>query len=267
MSVKRILITGDDGYNSIGTRILIHLLKDKYDLFVAATRNQMSGVGGHVSLKHGGKWGKTELEGVPVFWVDGYPCDVMECIPGNFDGPYDLVLSGINQGMNIGGTIFSSGTYAAANRAVNLKIAPRAMVLSWNCPPSFWTKKHTGNEDLTKYLKYPGTAAFRVIDKAVAENFWGAELLNVNFPTEPSYRVRFTQELPDVRKFYRYPTSLNHKTHEFKYPPDPLSQETKGRLKWDTGAMLAGYISISPQRISNTDVLIYEKMKDVTFDL
>jgi 5'/3'-nucleotidase SurE len=262
MKIKRILLTGDDGYNAIGMRVLIRLLKDKYKLFVAATSGQMSGVGGHVSLKNGGNWGETEIEGVPVFWVDGYPCDAIECIPGNFDKKFDLVISGINLGMNVGGTIISSGTYSAAVRALILQVAPRAIVMSWCCPPSFWTIKHNGEEDLSEYLKYPGSSAFNIVELAVGNNFWGAPLLNVNFPTKPNGKVRFTQGLDDVRKFFRYPMPLNRKTHKFKYPTKPFSEETKGKLVWDTGAMLAGYISISPNRVSYLDTALYEKLKD-----
>lgn len=267
MKVKRILLTGDDGYNSIGTRILIHLLKDNYKVFVAATLGQMSGVGGHISLKNGGKWGMTEIEGVNVFWVDGYPCDAIECIPGNFDMPYDLVISGINMGMNIGGSIVSSGTYSAAIRAVNLQIAPRAMVMSWHCPKTFWTQKHSGDEDVSQYLIYPGSSAQKIFDKALKEDLWGAEILNINFPSEPSSKVRFTQGLSDVKKFFRYPTPLNQQNHEFNYPSSPLSDETQGMLEWDTGALLSGYISVSPHRITNLDQQVYKKMKDKEISL
>jgi 5'/3'-nucleotidase SurE len=46
----RILLTGDDGYNSIGTRLLVHALKNEHTLQIAATKSQQSGVGGQLSL-------------------------------------------------------------------------------------------------------------------------------------------------------------------------------------------------------------------------
>ena len=53
MNIKRILLTGDDGYNSLGTRLLIYFLKDRYELAIAGTKHQQSGVGGHVNVLKG----------------------------------------------------------------------------------------------------------------------------------------------------------------------------------------------------------------------
>ena len=53
MKVKRILVTGDDGYNSLGVRVLAHFLKDKYDLEIVATKTQYRGVGGMFNLRFG----------------------------------------------------------------------------------------------------------------------------------------------------------------------------------------------------------------------
>ncbi len=262
MNIKRILITGDDGYNSIGTRLLVHYLKDSYDLVVAATRDQMSGVGGHLSLKNGGEWGETTVDGVPALWVSGYPCDAMECAVGYFKKPFDLVISGINWGMNIGGAIISSGTYSAAIRALNLGLAPRGIVMSWMLPPSFWHKRHNGDEVLEKYLEYPGRTAFDVFLLAIRNGLWGAQLLNVNFPSEPSKTIRFTKGVPNLSLFFHYPTPMDKKTHRFAYPMDDPKTRTKNHPEYDTGAILSGNISISPHNIHLLNEGVYKKLKN-----
>jgi 5'-nucleotidase len=262
MKVKRILLTGDDGYNSVGTRILVHILKNKYDLRIAATRDQMSGVGGHISIKNGGRWGETSVDGVPAFWVDGYPADAIECIVGYFRNKFDLVISGINLGMNIGGAVVLSGTYSAAIHALNLKLADRAMALSWNCPPEFWYGKHNGDEDITRYLEYPGAAAAKIIELSIKQDLWRTDLLNINFPSHASNLVRFTKGLPDLKRFFRYPINLDRKTRRFSYPKgEHLNEETKGELEIDTGAMLSGFISISPHNIHNLNESVFNKLK------
>jgi 5'-nucleotidase len=266
MKVNRILLTGDDGYNAVGIRLLIAELKDKYQISLAATRDQMSGVGGHISM-HGAHWGETRVDGVDVLWVDGYPTDAMECAVGYYKKPFDLVISGINQGMNIGGALFSSGTYAAANRAVNLKLAPKSLALSWNCPPAFWTSKHTGDEDLGLYREYPGKTAGKVIQLSISNDFWGADILNINFPTEKSNNIRFTQGLPDLTKFFNYPTEMDRKSKTFNYSRKPLQTVTRDHLEWDTGAMLSGFISITPNRSHNLDSEVYNIMKDEVISL
>jgi 5'-nucleotidase len=262
MTIKRILLTGDDGINSIGTRILVNLLKDKYDLFIVGTVDQKSGVGGHVSLKNGGKWGETIVDGVPAFWVDGYPCDAIECLPGNFPGDFDLVVSGINFGMNIGSTLVSSGTFAAGIRALDLKVARRAIITSWFVPQSFWHIQHPENEDLTPYLVYPGKIAGQVLDLALVNDLWGAPVININFPETVSKMIKFTKPLEKTSDFFNYPTPLDHKNHTFSYSAKPLQTVTKDRIDVDTGALLNGYVSITLQRNSLFDEKLYTKIVD-----
>jgi 5'-nucleotidase len=267
MQVKRILLTGDDGINSIGTRLLVNLLKDKYDLFIAGTADQKSGVGGHVSLKNGGKWGETTVDGVPAFWVDGYPCDAIECLPGNFPGDFDLVISGINFGMNIGSTLGSSGTYTAGIRALDLKIAPQAIITSWFTPQSFWHMQHPENEDLTPYIACPGKIAGRVLDLALANDLWGASVININFPETVSKTVTFTKPLENTSEFFNYPTPLNRENHTFAYSAKPMQTVTKDRIDIDTGALLNGCVSITLQRKSMFDEILYSKIKTTVITL
>jgi 5'-nucleotidase len=154
---KRILLTGDDGYNSIGIRLLIEALKDNHELRIAATKHQQSGVGGMLSLEDKYReWGETTIDGVPAIWVDGTPVDAISVAQGYFEKPFDLIISGMNLGINAGSAIISSGTYSAAIRGMGINLAPKAIVLSWVTPPEFWRKKHDENEDLSPYLEYPG---------------------------------------------------------------------------------------------------------------
>ncbi len=156
--MKRILLTGDDGYNSIGTRLLIHLLKDSYELVVVGTKTQQSGVGGLLHLKEGCTYGETCLDDIQAFWVDGSPGDAMEFAHGYFKAPFDYVISGINLGENVGPALVASGTVCAAVRALGLDVAPHAIAISWTTPPDFFFKKHDETDSLSQYLEHPGEA-------------------------------------------------------------------------------------------------------------
>ncbi len=261
MNVKRILLTGDDGYNAIGIRLLVHILKHKYDLSIAATRDQMSGVGGHLSLQHGGRWGETEVDGVPAVWYEGYPCDAMECSVAYYKKEFDVVISGINLGINVGGAIVSSGTYTAAIRAVNLHLASKALALSWHSPASLWHTSHNGKEELEKYKVYPGQTAGEVLDLAIANAWWGADILNVNFPAKPSRTIRFTKGLPDLRNFFTYPIPRDYKTKTYRYPNDGIRTKPTKQLMYDTESLLAGYISVTPYKADNLDESVYTRLK------
>jgi 5'-nucleotidase len=260
--LRRLLLTGDDGYDSPGTRILARMLRDKYDCVIIGTVGQQSGVGGHMSLKNGGKYGESLVEGVRAVWINGYPCDGVEFAVGYFREPFDLIVSGINWGMNIGGAIISSGTYAAANRALSLKLAPQAVVMSWHVPAKYWTFRHEGNHDISEYLAYPGRQAAAIIDLAVENGNWEADLINVNFPTEKTDAVRFTRGLDDLRRFFNYPLDRDPESGTFSYPKKDLRTDTVKELDVDTGALLSGFITISPHRASFLDERVYGLLKD-----
>lgn len=245
MNIKRILLTGDDGYNSIGTRLLVYFLKDRYELAIAGTRSQQSGVGGHVSVLKGGTWGQEEVDGIPALWVNTYPADAIHLATSFYKQPFDLVISGINLGLNIGGGIISSGTFSAAAVAMSLQMAKRAMVMSWDVHYSQYFKDHHGAEDVKGYIDYPGSVVFDLITRAIERDFWGASILNVNFPLKKTRRVRFTKPLPDLKLFYDYPLRTDEKRHTFAYPKDKPNRRQNRDLKYDSGAVLGGYISLT----------------------
>ena len=266
-TIKRILITGDDGYQSPGTRLLARLLKPHFECMIIATKTQMSAVGGALHIKDGGSYGTDTVEGVPALWVDGYPCDALEYVAGRNYGPFDLAISGINWGMNIGNAIVSSGTYSAAIRTIHLGLAPRAIAISWYTPPSAWTQTHNHNDPLDDFLLYPGKTAVDTILYAIEHNLWDADLLNINLPPKPSNTIRFTKGIEDLKQFFNYPIPSDETAHTFTYPKDHPKKDTEGQLDIDTGALLSGHISISPHRKSNLDEILFQKLKDTTITL
>jgi len=263
MTIKRVLLTGDDGYKSIGIRLLVHFLKNKYDLCIAATSTQQSATGGMANIIKGGKWGETKVEGIPVLWANGTPLDVIECAQSYYKKYFDLVISGINLGANIGGALMSSGTFAAAHRALNLNICQYAIAISWNVLPTYWFKNHDINEDLKPYLNYPGKIASKVIELAIKNKFWHGNFLNINLPYKKNNKIKFTQPILSLRDFYPYLINLNRTTHKFSYPKTKKAIKSKGNdLKFDSIAISNGYISISFCRQDMLDKEVYFKLKN-----
>lgn len=260
MNIKHILLTGDDGYNSIGTRLLVHYLKDSYGLVIAATKDQMSGVGGHISMKTGCNYGEAVVDGVPACWVDGYPVDAVESAVGYFKKPFDLVVSGINWGANVGyGT--PSGTMAAAYRALNVNLAPKAIILNWHLPSSHWLHRVKDGDDISEYLSYPGKSAGMIVERAIAEDMWRADVLNINFPAEPTNQVRFTRPLDNMTHFYEFPVVRDSLKKHFMYTLN-MVDDSKKEVTTDAGAMLNGYIAVSPLNKSNLNELVFSEVKD-----
>src|SRR5262245_33437509 len=119
----RILVTNDDGVDSVGLHILARRLSKAGDIVVAAPDREYSGAGAALGTLHliHPEVRRIDLDGVEEAWsVTGPPAlCVMFARLGVFGGPFDLVVSGINPGANAGRAIYHSGTVGAALTARN----------------------------------------------------------------------------------------------------------------------------------------------------
>lgn len=258
MHIKKILLTGDDGYNSLGTRLLIHFLKDQYELTVIGTKDQQSGVGGRISMVKGCVFGETTIDGVRAIWVDGSPADCMEFAEVKFKDRFDLVISGVNLGENISSAIISSGTVSAASRGLGVGIAPRAIAISWCTPADFYFKKHDQNESLEQYLKNPGEMTNYIIHYALKEKLWDSKFLNINLPRNVTKEIAFTRLHPEVRKCYPSLT-IQEDTSSFAYPLISMKRQIVEE-DTDVAAVEAGKISITPINPDWTDQQLLRKL-------
>jgi 5'-nucleotidase len=265
MRIKNILLTGDDGYKSLGIRLLIGFLKDKFNLKLAATLTQQSGVGGKMSLVKGGRWGKVEADGVSGIWVKGTPMDAVGCAKTFFKKTkFDLVISGINLGPNISGAVMSSGTFAAAHRALYINLAPFSLVLSWNLPSSYWFKDHNVRQELKRYHNYPGKISAKVVDLCIKNKFWNSRLLNINFPVKKAVKVKFARLLPNLEEIYPDQVKFN-KDSTFSYLK--TAQNKTKHTDYDSWALKNNFISITPCDPYMLDKKVYNKVKTKQFNL
>src|SRR6188474_1651160 len=110
--MRRILVTNDDGYFSPGIRALADALAALGEVTFVAPQNEASAVGHALTLRR-----PLRLEQIRerVYCVDGTPTDCVNVgIDEVLDGPPDLVVSGINRGLNVGDDVTYSGTVAGA---------------------------------------------------------------------------------------------------------------------------------------------------------
>lgn len=118
----RILVTNDDGIDSLGLHVLARRLTELGDVIVVAPDREYSGFGAALGTLHlmQPEVQREHIDGVPEAWsVTGPPglC-VYFARFGSF-GDIDLVVSGINPGANTGRAIYHSGTVGAAITARN----------------------------------------------------------------------------------------------------------------------------------------------------
>jgi 5'-nucleotidase len=114
----RILVTNDDGIDSEGLHVLARAMTAHGDVTVAAPDDEYSGASAALGTLHRiqPEVHQTQIAGVPAAWsVTGPPAlCVMFARLGAFGPPYDMVVSGINPGVNVGRSVYHSGTVGAA---------------------------------------------------------------------------------------------------------------------------------------------------------
>ena len=265
MTIKRILLTGDDGYNAIGTRLLIHFLRDDFALTLAGTKTQQSGVGGMIHVAKGGSYTEMSVDGVGGICVEGSPADAVETARSFYNTRYDLIISGVNMGVNVSSAVISSGTFGAAYRALGIGLAPRVMAISWDAHMSHALRDHNGIDPLDEFLDYPGKMIGQVIRTAIRNDFWQARFLNINLPSVETNKVRCTRLLFSGRQYWPG-AKLDREAQRFSYPFDRQAYKDLD-IALDTDAIDKGYISITPIDPTMVDKESLKKMGTNTFSL
>ncbi|MBW3591574.1 MAG: 5'/3'-nucleotidase SurE [Actinobacteria bacterium] len=170
-----LMLTNDDGIDSPGLRMLAERLADQYDVVVAAPEADMSGSGtgiGRFDPRTGVKLRSAELGKATAYTVAGPPgLAVMAAALGAFGRVPDVVISGINAGMNTGHSVIHSGTVGAVLTARTFRIHGMAISLAESDPWQWETAVQVG-ERMVEWLLQVGDpqAALNVNVPAVE---WG----------------------------------------------------------------------------------------------
>ena len=119
----RILVTNDDGIDSVGLHVLARAMLPYGDVVIGAPDTEYSGASssfGALHLIHP-ELHKAHIDGIDEAWaITGPPAlCVMFARLGALGDPFDLVVSGINPGANVGRSVYHSGTIGACLTARN----------------------------------------------------------------------------------------------------------------------------------------------------
>jgi len=145
----RILLTNDDGVFAPGlaalARGLSSALGSVHEFFVVAPLTDHSGASsavGRVYERESIPYENVEIPGlarVPAYGIDGAPAlaVILACIEGFGPRP-DLVVSGINHGLNTGRSVLHSGTVGATLTAAQFGVRGLAVSIAWGEEPIPW---------------------------------------------------------------------------------------------------------------------------------
>ncbi len=119
----RILITNDDGIDSPVLPRLIKWAEKHGDVTTVAPKFEQSGKSQGIEIHNEVEVKKVELkDGIWVYSMDSTPADCVRFGVLGLNKGYDLVISGINRGFNVGNDIAYSGTVAGIFEASRLGI-------------------------------------------------------------------------------------------------------------------------------------------------
>ena len=190
-----ILISNDDGVFAPGILAAKQAVEDLANVTVVAPDENNSSVGRRISLFKHLKFESCKLEdGSLAYSVSGSPADAV-IVGANYvmDEKPDLVITGINSGVNMSCDITSSGTVCAAFEAVSLGIPAIAVSLYVDPKTSF-----KQDENGEWYVDYDFTLTKKVLHeivlKIINDGFpEGVDLFNLNVPSNyESEEVKIT---------------------------------------------------------------------------
>ena len=114
----RILITNDDGIEALGIKLLVEWAKKLGEVTVVAPKVEQSGKSHGIELMRPMEVQKRDIfDGIEAYSVDSTPADCVRFGVRGLKKEYDLILSGINRGANMGKDIVYSGTVGAIMEA------------------------------------------------------------------------------------------------------------------------------------------------------
>ena len=167
----KILISNDDGYRSDGITALSDALAQLAEITVVAPDRNRSGASNSLTLD-------VPLRVMPFgerkyFVLNGTPTDCVHlAISGLFEEEHDMVVSGVNDGPNLGDDVLYSGTVAAAieGRFLGLPAIAVSLVMQPGSGQHFATAARVATELVLRVQRAP---------------LHQATILNVNVPDVP----------------------------------------------------------------------------------
>ncbi len=238
----RILITNDDGVNAPALPHLIRWARTLGEVTCVAPKVEQSGMSQAIDFTRAVEVKKVSIApDITVYAMDSTPADCVRFAILGLHETYDLIISGINRGVNLGHDIVYSGTVGAIFEGARLGHKGIALSTDPNSLP-------VPAEHLDR--------VFRFITEH--ELLAQGSLYNVNFPpatAEPKGILITRQGGMYFSDAFR---ALGNDMY-IQYGA-PVTEDD-GDLTIDIDAIHAGYISVSPLTEKRTDWAVLERLK------
>jgi 5'-nucleotidase len=245
----KILISNDDGIDSLGIQVLANKMKEIGDVLVVAPKTEQSAVGHAITMKIPVRVHEYKKDGYFFgYAVEGTPADCIKMGIKNIMRELpDIVVSGINHGSNAAINIIYSGTVSAAREAAIMDVPAIAVSVA--------------SHDATEF-EYAAELAKILVLEVMEKGLRPGTLLNVNVPDLPADKIKgvlITQQ------------GLSKWDDVYEERIDPYGKkyywltgkiiEMDENLKADHYALNQDYVAITPIHFDLTDYNTYDLMQ------
>jgi 5'-nucleotidase len=234
----RILITNDDSISAGQLLPLVRWCQKLGDVTVVAPKIEQSGKSHGIEIRDPFGYERVQLaEDISAYAVDSTPADCVRFAVLGLQQDFDLVISGINRGYNIGTDAMYSGTVAAVTEAAVLGIPAIALSTS------------------PRHYEHAVEDLDRVFDFIKQHDLLGKHnVYNINIPPQ-AQGIRITHQ----GGIY-YSDDFLIDEQGLCHPLGKCVYEDSNDLTLDTDAVMHGYISILPLTIVMTDMEVFSKL-------
>lgn len=235
----KILLSNDDGYRSEGIQVLKEALEPLAAITIVAPDRNRSGASNSLTLDVPLRLFQAEPN---VYYVVGTPTDCVHlAISGLFDFEHDMVISGINDGANLGDDVLYSGTVAAAVEGRFLGLPTLALSLC------------TTETGVEAHFETGARIARLLIERLLERPLERTLILNVNVPNVPFAQLRGFKA---TRLGFRHRSEHVIRSEDPRGRPvywvGPAGPQADAGPGTDFEAVADGYVSVTPLQIDFT---------------
>ncbi len=241
----KILISNDDGYASPGIEALARALSSVAEVTVVAPARDRSATSSSITVD---RPLTIERADNGFYFIEGTPADCVHIAVGGWlDWRPDLVVSGINNGANLGDDTIYSGTVAAAIEGYLLGIPGIAVSLARKPGQHFETAAQVALSLVVRYQQRP------------APQPW---LLNVNVPDLPLTELKGLRTVRLGKRHQAEPVLRQMREDGvIEYRIGAAGKAADAGPDTDFGAVAEGYASVTPLSI---DLTRFEALHEVS---
>lgn len=240
----RILVSNDDGVHAPGIRALAEAMSELGEICVMAPDRNRSGASNSLTLS---RPLHVRQQDNGYYSVEGTPTDCVHlAVTGFFDDVADMVVSGINNGANLGDDVFYSGTVAAAMEGRYLGLPAMAFSMV---------------SDAVKHYETGAAIARELVLKLGTHPLPSQTIFNVNIPDVPLHAIRGIEVTRLGTRHGAEPmaksTDPRGRPLYWIGPPGPEADASQGT---DFYAVNQGYVSITPLHLDMTHYKLFDEL-------